>query len=300
MTGPAPGLDWNHVRVFLAVARAGGLGRAARTLRLSEATVGRHLAALEQALGARLLDRLPNRVALTPLGQRLLADAAGMEEHAAGLERLAMAAVAEPGLPIRVTATTAVALFLTGHLPHLLAAAGRSPLELVATRDTLRLAHREAEIALRMRRPPERGDLAVRRVGRVAVALYASRDHLAARGYREPADLAKLAFIAVRAAPESRQARWLDGIAAGAATPLRIGELPLRLAAVRQGLGATLLPCFLGDREPGLCRLLPPPPELAEEVYLLVHRDLKELAPVRGVTAALVELFRSEAAVLGG
>ena len=116
LTGPAPGLDWNHVRVFLAVARAGGLGRAARTLRLSEATVGRHLAALEQALGARLLDRLPNRVALTPLGQRLLADAAGMEEHAAGLERLAMAAVAEPGLPIRVTATTAVALFLTGHL----------------------------------------------------------------------------------------------------------------------------------------------------------------------------------------
>ena len=81
---------------------------------------------------------------------------------------------------------------------------------------------------------------------------------------------------------------------------MRIGELPLRLAAVRQGLGATLLPCFLGDREPGLCRLLPPPPELAEEVYLLVHRDLKELAPVRGVTAALVELFRSEAAALGG
>lgn len=211
-----------------------------------------------------------------------------------------MAAVAEPGLPIRVTATTAVALFVTDHLPHLLAAAGRSPLELVATRDTLRLAHREAEIALRMRRPPERGDLAVRRVGRVAVALYASRDHLAARGYREPADLAKLAFIAVRAAPESRQARWLDDIAAGAATPLRIGELPLRVAAVRQGLGATLLPCFLGDHESGLCRLLPPPPELAEEVYLLVHQDLKELVPVRDVTAALVELFRSEAAVLGG
>lgn len=300
MSGPAPSLDWNHVRVFLAVARAGGLGRAARTLRLSEATVGRRLAALEQALGARLLDRLPNRVALTPLGQRLLAEAAGMEEHAAGLERLAMAAVAEPGLPIRITATTSVALFLTGRLPRLLAAAGGSPLELVATRDTLRLAHREAEIALRMRRPPERGDLVVRRVGRVAVAPYASHDHLAARGYREPADLPKLAFIALRADPESRQARWLDGIATDAATTLRLGELPLRLAAVRQGLGASLLPCFIGDREPGLRRLLPPPAELVEDVFLLVHRDVDGLGPVRAVASVLAELFRAEAAVLAG
>jgi DNA-binding transcriptional LysR family regulator len=300
LSPPAPALDWNHVRVYLAVARSGGLGRAARALRLSETTVGRHLAALEHSLGARLLDRLPNRVTLTPLGQLLLADAAGMEERAAALERLAMAAAAEPGLPVRITATTSVALFLTSHLPRLLAAAGGSPLELVNTRDTLRLAHREAELALRMRRPPERGDLAVRRVGRVAVALYAARDHRATRGYHEPADLARLAFIGLRADPESRQSRWLDGIAAGAATTLRLSELPLRLAAVRQGLGASLLPCFLGDREPGLCRLLPPPAELVEDVLLLVHQDLKELPPVRDVAAALVELFRGEAAALVG
>ena len=164
---PAPRLDWDHVRVFLAVARAGGQGRAAAGLQQSEATIGRHLAALEAALAAPLFDRLPNRLALTPLGTRLLGVAAAMEENAAALERLATAAAAAPGRPVRVTATTAVALFLTDHLDRLRAAAGGSPLELVNTRAALSLAHRDAEIALRMRRPPERGDLTVRRIGRL-------------------------------------------------------------------------------------------------------------------------------------
>ena len=70
---PAPRLDWDHVRVFLAVARAGGQGRAAAGLQQSEATIGRHLAALEATLAAPLFDRLPNRLALTPLGTRLRA-----------------------------------------------------------------------------------------------------------------------------------------------------------------------------------------------------------------------------------
>jgi DNA-binding transcriptional LysR family regulator len=293
---PRPPLDWDLVRVFLAVARPSGLGRGAVALALSEATVGRHVAALEQALGARLFGRLPNRVELTALGRRLVAVAAQMEDGAAGLERLAMASVAEPGMPVRITATTAVALFLAGHLAELITAAGGAPVELVNTRVAQNLAHREAEIALRMRRPPERGDLAVRRVGRLAVALYAARVLLDRRGAK-PADLG---LIGLREDPNSRQSRWLDALAEGVQIWLRLGELPLRLEAVRQGLGASLLPCFIGDREPGLCRVLPLPAELAEDVYLLVHADLKDLPQVRAVSHALVLLFARHAAELGG
>lgn len=291
-------LDWDHVRVFLAVARAGGQGRAAATLQLSEATIGRHLAALEAALGARLFDRLPNRLTLTGLGTKLLGLAEAMAESAAALERQALAAASEPGRPVRVTATTSMALFLVGHLDRLRAAAAGSPLELVNTRATLSLAQRDAEIALRMRRPPASGDIAVRRVGRVGVSLYASHAHLDSRG-AEP-ELDRLVFIGLRADARSRQSGWLDRVAAGAPMPLRLGDLPLRLEAVRQGHGASLLPCFLGDREPGLRRLLPPPPELAEDVFLLVHADLKGLPPVRAVAQALAELFRDEAGALAG
>lgn len=291
-------LDWGHVRVFLAVAQAGGQGRAAATLQLSEATIGRHLAALEAALGARLFDRRPNRLELTALGTRLLGLAEAMAESAAALERQALAAAGEAGHPVRITATTSVALFLTGHLERLRTAAVGSPLELVNTRATLSLAQRDAEIALRMRRPPASGDIAVRRLGRVAVALYASRALL--DGHGAAPTLARLAFVGLRADARSRQSAWLDRIAAGAPMPLRLGDLPLRLEAVRQGHGASLLPCFLGDREPGLRRLLPPPPELVEDVFLLVHADLKGLPPVRAVAQALAELFRDEADALAG
>lgn len=297
---PAPRLDWDHVRVFLAVARAGGQGRAAAGLQQSEATIGRHLAALEAALAAPLFDRLPNRLALTPLGTRLLGIAAAMEENAAALERLAAAAAALPGRPVRVTATTAVALFLTDHLDRLRAAAGGSPLELVNTRTALSLAHRDAEIALRMRRPPERGDLTVRRIGQVGVALYAARELVARVGAVPPHGLDQLTYIGLRADPGSRQSAWLERIAAGAPMPLRLGDLTLRLAAARYGHGATLLPCFVGDREPGLCRLLPPPAELVEDVYLMVHADLKDLPPVRAIASALADLFRGAAAALAG
>lgn len=272
--------------MFLAVAEAGGLGRAAAGLGLSEATVGRHVTALERALGARLLERLANRIELTPLGRRLADAARGMAEGAAGLERLARAATAEPDMPVRVTATSSMAWFLAGHLDRLLAAAAPAPLEIVPTRATLSLPRREAEIALRMRRPPERGDLVVRRVGRLAFALYARRGAVAS-------------IVGLRADPDSRQSRWLEG---QAATPprLRLADLSLRLAALRQGLGASLLPCFLGDLDPLLHRLAPPPPELVEDVYLLLHRDLRGLPQVRAVASAVTRLLREQAPHLAG
>lgn len=274
-------MDWDHVRVLLAVAEAGGLKRAAGALGRSEATIGRQVTALEQALGVRLIERLANRIELTPVGRRLAEAARGMAESAAGIERLALAAAAEPGMPVRVTTTGSMALFLTGHLGRLLAAAAPAPLELVATRAALSLPRREAEVALRMRRPPEEGDLVVRRVGRLAFALYARRG------------AARDEVIGLRADPGSRQSAWLER-QASMPPRLRLADLTLRLEAVRQGLGRSLLPCFLGDAEPGLERLTAPPPELVEEAYLLVHRDLRDLPQVRAVALELTRLLREQ------
>ena len=280
-------MDWDHVRVLLAVADAGGLRRAADALGRSEATIGRQVTALEGALGVRLIERLANRVELTPTGRRLADAARGMAESAAAIERLALAAAAAPGMPVRVTATGSMALFLAGHLDRLLAAAAPAPLELVATRAALSLPRREAEVALRMRRPPEQGNLVVRRVGRLAFALYARRG------------MSSDEVIGLRADPGSRQSAWLER---QAPTPprLRLADVPLRLAAVRQGLGSSLLPCFLGDGEPGLERLGPPPPALVEEVYLLVHRDLRDLPQVRAVALELTRLLREQDDRLAG
>ena len=296
-TGTVP---WDEVRIFLAVARAGSLIAAAADLRVSEATVGRHLRALEDRLGLRLFDRLPNRVALTPLGRRLVPAAAAMENGLGDFTRAAHAAADANDEPIRITATASVSLFVVQHLDRVLAAAPGVRVQLLDTRASLSLAHREADIALRMRRPPESGTLVVQRIGRIAFGLYAAHHRLAKRRdhlkCRPP-----LAFIGLREDPASRQSSWLDAVATDAPMPIRLDDVHLRFEAAKQGLGATLLPCFLGDCEPSLRRLLPPPAELVEDVYLLTHEDLKDLPAIVAVRAAVAGLFRDEAArLLGG
>lgn len=96
------------------------------------------------------------------------------------------------------------------------------------------------------------------------------------------------------------QSRWLDEAAAarGAAVRLRFSEVALRHRAVRDGAGASLLPCFLGDGDPALVRLLPPPPELAEDVFLLLHE--RRRPAVRAVADALGQVFQEGAGVLCG
>jgi DNA-binding transcriptional LysR family regulator len=274
------------------VARTGSLAGAAAALRASEATVARHLGSLEQALGLRLFDRLANRLRLTEQGERLVEAAGAMEAAASDVQRLARVAAAAPAAPVRITSTSSVAMFLVRHLPVLMGAAGAAPLDLVVTRETLDLSHREAEIALRMRRPPERGQLVVRRLGRIAFTLFGSASVLETGAEVDP--------IGLRDDPSSRQARWLRSFAPDARMPLRLGDMRLRLDAVLAGQGLGLLPCFVGDCEPRLVRVVPPPAELEEDVFLLVHRDLVELPAVRHLMDALVQLFRREGPALRG
>lgn len=298
MTEVEPG--WEELRYFRAIALAGALGPAARRLGVSEATVSRHLRALEARLGARLFDRLPNRLALTALGSRVLLAAERMAENAADFARLARNAAAEEATPLRLTTTGSVALFLTRHMEYLLAAVPDCPLHLIGTREALSLTKGEADIALRMRRPPESGPLTVRRIGHIGFSLYAHADLLAG-GVPIP-------IIGLSDAPESRQASWQQAFLAAEAVTgkvaaisrLRLDEVPQRLEAAQQKLGAALLPCFLGAGDPALRPLCPPPPELQEDIFLMVHEDMKERPAVAACLAALAALFRREAGSLTG
>lgn len=292
--------NWDDIRIFLAVARTGSLTEAARRLGLSQPTIGRHLRSLEALAGARLFDRLPNRLALTGRGRALLQAAGGMEEGAGALLReLSQAAAAEPE-PVRVSATSSVALFLTTHLQALLAESGQA-IAIGNSRARTNLAWREADIALRMRRVPEEGDLAARRVGRIGFALYAARAYLEPRGLAGDSSLAGLDFIGL---PEPErtpsQSAWLDAVAAQGTLRCRLGEVYLRHRAAADGLGVTLLPCFLGDADDRLQRLGGPVPELAEDVYLMLHGDLRRDAAVRAVAEALAALFRHQRGALEG
>ncbi|MFN8701585.1 MAG: LysR substrate-binding domain-containing protein, partial [Rhodospirillales bacterium] len=144
-------------------------------------------------------------------------------------------------------------------------------------------------------------DLTGRKVARVANAVYAAQSYLARTGRCESDGIDGIDYVARETGSEdSPQARFSRSIAGRVRTIMRVSETVLRVQAASDGLGAALLPCHLGDGQPGLVRLTKPIPELEEDMYMVVHRDLRRVAAVRRAADALGALFRREARVLAG
>jgi DNA-binding transcriptional LysR family regulator len=294
--------DWNDVRIFLSVAEAGSLAKAAERLGISIATVSRRLEALETALGQRLFDRRANRVELTAVAKTLVATARTMGEGADAMGRLAQGALGQGPEIIRITATMSMSWFISGHLAMLRSACPGVIFEVSATRAKLSLPQREADIAIRMRRPPDNGDLIVRRIGNVGHGLYATRAYLESLpAVVTSANLHSLHVIgSLRVVELSQQEQWIAANIGAERIIARMSEGVLREAAAVAGLGALLVPCVFGERNPLLARILAPIPALQEDVFILVHRDLIDVPRVRQAVDALVALFKEQAGGLAG
>lgn len=294
--------DWDELRSFLAVARHGSLGGAARALGVNHSTMFRRLNALEGRLGVRLFDRSARGYALTSAGEHMLASAERVEDEIVALERRLLGGDVRLAGTLRVTTTDTLMHGLLG--PHLRAFQAAYPaieLELITGNAFFDLSKREADVALRPSRHP--GDAMVgRRLAGIAVALYGGRDYLAERG--RPASAAELAGHALITGDGSLAhlpaTRWLARHVSGAASVLRCNSWLSQLAAARAGLGLAALPCFLGDPAPELVRVLPPQPTLAGELWLLTHPDLRRTARVRAFIETIARGLRRERAALEG
>jgi DNA-binding transcriptional LysR family regulator len=271
----------------VALARAGSLSATARELRVSHATVGRRIAALEEALGRTLFDRRADGYVLTAEGAGVLELAAEMEERAQGILRRADQEAGLTGT-VRLTAPEPMAeRFL---IPRLAALHRRHPgiaLEVVSDPRSLSLAKREADLAVRLARPRE-GELVTRRLARLAYGVYVAPDGDTAAWVGLDESLAHL--------PE---AQWLARHAAGARLVLRANTLTGQLAAARAGFGKALLPRWFADEQGGLIALPPPAPPPVREAWLVVHPDLKDVPRVRAVIGAVVAAFEEEQERLG-
>ncbi|WP_208721297.1 LysR family transcriptional regulator [Corallococcus aberystwythensis] len=280
-------LDWDDLRGFGALARAGSLSAAARELKVSHATVGRRIAALEEVLGRGLFDRRADGYVLTAEGAGVLELAADMEERAQGILRRAGQEAGLTGT-VRLTAPEPLAERLL--IPRLAALHRRHPgivLEVVSDPRSLNLAKREADLAVRLARPRQ-GELVTRRLASLAYGVYAAPDGDTSAWVGLDDSLAHI--------PE---AQWLARNAAGARVVLRANTLTGQLAAVRAGFGKALLPRWFADEEGGLIALPPPAPPPERESWLVVHPDLKDVPRVRAVIDAVVAAFEEEQERLG-
>lgn len=270
--------DWEDIRHFLAVARGGTLSGAARSLNVDHATVSRRLAALEAALDVRLVDRLPRSCRLTALGRQVFERAVEMEAGAHGIARLAKAA--HTPLAGRVTLSAPpvlVAHLLAGHLARFRSEHPDIRLSLSAQGQQVSLSRREADVAVRLVRPDEAGSV-TRKIGTMGFGLYAHRSyaHLA-----EPEGWQFITFD--QSFADMPQQRWLLGIAGDRPVACELNHISEHLIAVRAGVGVAGLPFFLGERDHDLVRLDETVPPFAREIWLVVHRDLRNAPAVRAV-----------------
>lgn len=288
--------SWEDAKAFAVVVEAGSWRRGAARLGVSPATISRRVEALEAWIGELLLERRPDGFRLTPRGELIFASLEAMQAAADGIRR---ATAPRPMETVRVSCTASMGLVLVRHLGELAAATPGVVLSVMPSRAILSLARREAEIAIRMRTPPDEGRLVVRRLARVRVALYAARDLLPDG---PPPDLSRLPYIGL--------ARPVDRSLTSAALTALVGDRPpvttlddtqLRLRACADGLGLAVLPCLPADATPGLVRVASFPEALDEDAFLVMHEELAKSPSVRGVAEALATLFRRlRVPLLGG
>ncbi len=278
--------DWNELRLVLAVARTGSLTAAAGALGIDHSTVFRRLNALETRIGVRLFERLPGGLyPTTDAGERMAAAAERMEDEALAVARDIAGSDRRLSGRLRVTSSETLAYSrLTGHLAAFRKEHPGIVVELAIENRVLSLSRREADIALRPVRPKE-GDLWGRKLASVAWTLFASPAYLDLSGgpIRNAEALAGHALIGwEETAAGMMAADWLTGAAPADAFVYRTNSLVNQAVAARSGIGMALLPCYLGDGEPGLVRALAEPlPDLPGELWIVTHADLKGTARVR-------------------
>jgi DNA-binding transcriptional LysR family regulator len=288
--------NWDDARIFLAVARSGGLMAAAKRLRIDQTTVARRLSALEAAFGARLVDRSPRGVSLTAQGAELVEHVERMEAEAlAAGEQLGRVGSGVSGV-VRLATPEAFGAHVVA--PAAARLHDRHPgiqLELVPAARSVNLARREADIAIGLSRP-EHGRLVSRKLANYRLGLYASHDYLSKAG--EPLRLDDLKdrplVWYIDELIDMPELRYVDQMAEGARTAFRSSSIAAQHAAVASGLGLGILHAFPADRDGRLKRVLPEALALTRSYWLTVHADVQRVARVRAVIDFIRELVAEQ------
>ena len=291
--------NWDDLRIFASIAATGSLTAAAAQLRLSQPTVGRRLQALEECLGAALLERTPRGMHLTPKGEALLPLVQQMEQAGDAIDRAAPGLADLPVGTVRVAAGPWNSRFMARHLPELIAGLPGIEVEIFAEYAFANLARREADIAIRNRRPSE-GRLAARRIGEPSYAVFGSEAYVAANPAARTEDRYRLCtWIGVdETQPNAASLKWIRA-RIGRWPHIRCNHSLVICEAVVGGAGLGVLPCFVGTESPNLVRLTPPLRDMQTEgLWMAVHEDLRHVARVRLVADGIAALFERHRAIL--
>jgi DNA-binding transcriptional LysR family regulator len=291
-------LDWDNLRIFLAVMRDRSLLGAAKKLGIDHTTAARRLSALETAVGARLFDRSPRGVEPTAAGLSLLVHVENIECDVVAATTQIAARDAEVSGTVRLSTPEAFGtVFVAPAIHRLHARHPRLQVELAPESRAVSLSKREADIAIALRQPPG-GRLVARRLIDYRLGLYASRAYL--KGKASVTDVAMLGdhpFVGyIDELIDLPDLRYLEQVAPAARTAFRSSSIAAQQAAVAAGLGLGVLHVFTAEQDNRLVRLMADEIEVMRSYWLIFHADQQRLPRVRAVIDFLDELVRDNRA----
>ncbi len=271
-------MQWDDLRVILAVSRERTLSGAAKVLGVTHSTVSRRLSALEDAVGARLFERRPEGYVPSAAGATMLESAARVEEEVQSLDRRVLGQDARLSGSLRVTTVDVLAVSFARSIRSFAERFPGVALELSVDNEPRSLSRREADVAMRMTNEPSE-HLVGRKLVRIEFALYAERSLVPAGGLT---DLESAPWISWDDRVGARVTeQWMQRHAPRPIREITVDNAIVMLESVRNGLGIAFLPCFLGDGDERLLRLRPVEAGFGMDLWILTHPDLRNTARVR-------------------
>ncbi len=267
-------MNWDYLKLFLAVARTGSISGAAKHLEVQHSTVSRRIRQLESRLGSRLLERKPKGYELTPAGEHVKKAAEHIEHEILGIDGTLPAKDTSLSGTLRVTAINNMASSVL--MPIFADFSKQHPgieLHIIVSNNNASLAEREADIAIRLTNTPT-DTLIGKKLVTVASTIYGNRHYLE--------ELAKTAsspqWLGVECCVFHKT--WTRQCSEQTSYRFYSDDTLLTQSAIRAGLGISFLPCFMGDSDPLLKRYCEPDPSHDLGLWLLLHPDLKRTARV--------------------
>lgn len=285
-------MNWDDIKIFLAIANTGGLKKAAVVLNIHHTSCARRINALEDDLGIKLFDRLPGGYSLTQGGEELLQSAEQIQQGFNTIERDIL------GKDLRIEGDLCLTLpngfathLLMPDLNEFMTLHPNINLQINMSYLTRDLASREADVAIRhVNNPPD--SLTGKRVTRMFQSAYASKEYLAQHDLEnDPVSCHWLGW-----GDAKNHLKW--------AIKKQYPDIPvkgsmysdvLQLAGIQTHMGIASLPCFLADNVPGIRRIPHADIIACEWVWVLAHKDMAKNAKVRALMDFLVKAFSKHA-----
>ncbi|MET0375834.1 MAG: LysR family transcriptional regulator [Rhizorhabdus sp.] len=278
------GMDWDDLRIFLALARAGSLSAAARVLSVEHSTVARRLTRLEKTLRCKLFNRLARGWALTPEGRELEARAALLESKILSIRQGVLQTTDLAGPVIISVPPALLSTIIVPLLQDITRSHPDIDLQFIGEIREADLGRGEADIALRMSEPTA-AELVTRVIGHISYGLYGTAAWL-----HVPADERR--FIGFLPKERFFLAALLEEHVAGRRYVLRTNDIHVIKSAAIRGLGIALMADFFGANEPGLVPIDGPRQAFHQPISLVMQRDVRQSPRIRVVADFLAAKLR--------